>query len=430
MPMNAPLDHRTVAAEARALSDGERLLHMIHSVGGLIATTTMHVRGPLTEDLMRGALDWLQQRHGILRAHIAWRGFAFSGTFPYVNRNLVFETRGTAPIKLTMVRGDWQARLQKEIRTPIFSRRGPRLRVTVVSESAELHHIILVCDHSIGDAQAAFAAMRDILTYLADPGAAPRANDTRLPPALESGRTKASDPAHVYEPAIRLPVRRVPGMPLETRYERRVLDPEATAALRAAVREHKVTLNSAVSAAVLAAAGRQYGMPRLTCLTNAEFRRLMKPPLPNETFGCYIDVIRTTHDLTQPFWTLARDVARRLITAVTRHPHQVSVLKLWNLDGYRYEAIPTVASGYCLDGVAVTTGGETGLGRGYGDFELEDITLCTSLNPVGIGLYVAAVEFRGTLQLTFCYGARRLEGSDIAAIADATLATLSDPPAD
>lgn len=416
-------------ADRRDLSAAERLLHFIHSVGGLIATTTMHVRGPLDESLMRDALDWLQRRHGILRAHIAWRGYSFARSFPNMYRRLVFETRGTTPIQLKMLRGDWQAQLQKELRTPIFKRRSPRMRATVVSESDDLHHIILICDHAIGDAQAAFAAMRDLMTYLADPDGAPRSNDNSLPPSLEQGHRKSSDPTHAYEPGIRLPSARLK-RPMETLLEKRLLDPAAVKALQQAVRDHRTTLNGAICAAVLKAAGQRFALDRLTCLTNAEFRRLMQPPLPNETFGCFIDIVRTTHDLDQPFWGLARDVARRLIMAVARHQEQSSILHLWDMNGYRHEFLPTMTSDYTLDGIAVTTGGESGLKRDYGPFVLDDITICTSLNPVGIGMYVGAIEIRGSLQLTFCYGSRRLRGEDVAAIADATVKLLTELPAD
>lgn len=425
--MTVVLDERPLPG--RDLSDAERLLHLIHSVGGLIATATMHVEGPLTEGLMRGALDRLQRRHAILQAHIAWRGYALSRHFPNIHRRLVFETRGTRPIELRMLQGDWRQQLQKELRTPIFRPRSPRMRVSVVSESAGRHHVILVCDHTIGDAQAAFAAMRDILGHLADPSAPVAPGDSALPPALESAHRKSSDPAHPYEPGIRLPLARA-RVKAETLFEKRVLDRDVTERLRAALRERRVTLNGAVAAAVLKAAAERYGMNRLTCLTNAEFRRLMQPPVPNETFGCFIDIVRTTHDTGQPFWELARDVGRRLILAVTRHQHQSSILRLWDWNGYRHEAIPTMLSNYCLDGIAVTTGGETGLGTNYGPFTLADVTICTSLNPVGIGLYVGALEFRGTLQLTFCYGSRRLHDSDVAAIADRVQHLLTNLPAD
>lgn len=421
-----PIDDRP--NDARDLSESERLLHFIHTAGALIATTTLRVRGPLTEALLRRALDWLQRRHPLLGAHIRWRGYGFSRSFPAMYRRMVFETAGTTEIPLRMIEGDWQAELQRQLRTPMRRNRSPRMRATAVSESADLHHIILACDHTIGDAQAAFAAMRDLMTFLADPDAVPRPNDARLPPPLESGHRKSTNPAH-YEPAIRLPHQRL-GEPVETRFEKRTLDVAATEVLRQSTRQRRTTINGAVSAAILSAAGARFGMDKLTCLTNAEFRRLMQPPLPNETFGCYIDVLRTTHDLDQSFWSLAREISFKLVTAVARHQHESSVLRLWDANGYRHEMIPTVQSGYCLDGIAVTTGGEAGVGRDYGPFTLEDVTLCTSLNPVGIGLYVAAIELGGSLQLTLCYGSRRLRTEDVAGIADAAIAILGKLPAD
>jgi hypothetical protein len=420
---------KTLALDERVLGEQERLLHHIHTLGGLIATTTLRIRGPLDMETLRRGLDWLQHRHGMLRAHIRWRGFDFTNKLPFMYRRYGFVQKGTTQIPLRLVDGDWQAVLQHVMRTRFPGGRSPRLRVTVVREAKDLHHIILASDHAIGDAQAALLSARDLMSFLEDPGAAPLAADSRLPPALESCFTPSSDPKRRYEPAMRLPIQRVKA-PKETRFEKRWLDTAATDALRAAARAERTTVNGAVSAAVLRAVGKHFGLNAMTCLTNAELRKLMVPPLPVETYGCFIDAVRSTHRLDQTFWALAREVSFKLIATIARHQQQATVLTLPDFNRYRYETVPTVRSGFCLDGVGVTTGGETGLKRRYGALELEDVTICASLYPVGIGLYVVALEVQGRLQITLCYGARRIQGSDVAAIADLAVATLSQPPTD
>jgi hypothetical protein len=409
--------------EARPLGEQERLLHYMHNVGALIATLTLHVRGPFDEALLKRGLAWLQQRHPMLRAHIQWRGFGTNPQFPWIHRKFWFDTRGTKEIPVRIVEGNYEKTLQREMKRMFPGGKGPRARVTVVRESPDFHRIILTCDHSIGDGLAALSAARDLMGFMADPDNAPRVNDSRLPPALEDRFTPSSDPRRKYLPAQRLPRELVWG-PIETRYEKRLLSLAESDALRAAVKQQRTTLNGAVAAAVLQAAGAHFDLKTLTCLTNPELRKLMKPPLPSDTFGCYIDAVRTVHKLDQPFWSLAREVSFKLVNAIATHQREVSARTLPGLDWYIHETIPMITSGWCLDGVSVTTVGDTGFGRTYGPFELEDITVVASLNPLGLGLYTVVAEFQGQVQITLCYGSNRIRGHRVADIAERTMTTL------
>lgn len=418
------------AGETRPLGEQERLLHYVHNLGGLIASHVLHLRGPLDEALLHRGLDWLQRRHAMLSAHIEFRSIAVMPLFPFFYRKLAWSTVGTEPIPLRHAEGDWRDVLQQELKRRFPGGKNPRLRVTLVREGSDLHHVIVTADHSVGDAQAALAGVRDLMTFLADPDAAPLANDPRLPPAMESGHTPSSNPRRPFEPAHRFPTRTQWLKRPRTLFERRTLTAEETTRLNAMVRQKRTTLHGAVSAAMLQAAGRRFGVKTLTTLSNAEFRRLMKPPLPNETYGCYIDIVRTTHQLDKPFWAVAGDVAFKLVTAIARHQHQASVLKVPEADWYGHELWPIIASDGGLDAFAITSGGDTGFRHQYGPFTLEDMDVVVSLNPVGPAIYVLALETHGQLSVGICYATRRIDGPDAIAILDGAVATLRDPPAD
>lgn len=418
----------------RVLGEQERLIHTVHNMGGLVGASALRLRGPLEAHLVRRALDWLQRRRALLNAHIVYRGFGFTREAPFIHRRPYFVTQGTTPIPLRVVDnaapGDWHGVYQRELRTRFGHRRNPLIRATLVRETPDLNHLIVATDHTICDAQTAMTVIRDIMEFLGDPDSAPGSNDTRLPPALEQGFRPSSDSTHRYERAHRLPLRRVRGVPVETLCEMRQLTTAETDAINAAARSHRTTLHGAVGAAVLTAVGRHFGLDTMTCLTNIELRKLSRPPLPADTFGCYIDAVRTTHRLDLPFWDLAADVVARLVGTMARHETQSSILKLPGADHYRYETIPTMLGGMVMDGVGVTTAGDSGIRRDYGDLVLEEMTGTVSMNPFGVGLFVVAMQFQGGLRLNLAYGSRRLPASDAAAVADIAADLLRHPPAD
>lgn len=428
--MDALVTNRQVD-EVRQLGEQERLIHFVHNLGGLIAVTVLHLRGEVDTAVLRRALDWLQRRRPLLGAHIEYRGFGWDSRPPFMHRKACFVTRGTTEIPLEVQRvepGKWLPFVQREMRTRFTRRYAPGMRVTLLRETDDLCHLVIACDHTICDAQAAAMHSCDIMEFLGDPAAAPDPGRTRLPPALEDNFTPASNPARPYERAARLPRRRVQA-PWETRFETRVLSSEETTALHDAVRSHRTTMHGAVTAAVLTAAGGHFGLDTLTSLHNVELRKLSKPPLPSETYGCYIDIVRTTHALDRPFWSLATDVAFKLVMLLSRHQKQASVLQLFGRNEYRYDVAGIIRNQFAMDGIGVTTAGDFGLRRQYGSLVLDDLTTIVSQYPYGVGIYVLALEFQGALRLTLGYGAQRIAASDVSAIAERAIGLLRNPPA-
>ncbi|GEM_PF-2322677 len=408
-------------SQTRKLGEQERLLNYLHAYGGLIATCVLHVRGPLDPAQVRAALAWLQTRHPILGAHIRYGGLVFRRLPPFVYRQPWFVMEGTGSIPLRVVDDPdpeaWRKVLAHELRTPIRRGRHPRLRVTLVRQPADagLTHIVICADHATLDAQSGNMLSRHLLDYLADPRAAARAvPQTTLPPPLEHGLPAKPDTGtRAYIPAIRLPNRPVPEPVSETRVLARRLDADATAALKAAIKANRTTLHGAVTAAFLTAMREHYGLEAMTVLTTIDLRRLMKPALPAETYGCYIDILRTRHAIGADYWATARDASFRLITALARDQDSASILKLVDWQVYRHELRPTLAHRRRIDGIAVTTAGESGLRRHYGAYELEDVTMAVSLDMFGPSLFVIASERDGGIDLSIGYTAYAIAASEV-----------------
>ena len=421
--------------ETRPLGEQERLLNYLHAYGGLIAMQVLHIRGHLDPALVRRALAWLQAQHPILRAHIRYGKMVWRRLPPFGYRQPWFDTEGTTEIPLQVIDDPnpeaWRNVLASDIRTPIPKGNHPRLRITIVRQSpdADLNHIVICADHATLDAQSGNMLARQLLEFLADPDASQNKVPvhTTLPPPIEAGLPKKSgDGKSPYQPAIRLPKQIVPEPKEETRVLARRLDPGATTTLKNAIKANRTTLHGAVTAAFLLAMRQRYGLDAMTVLTTIDLRRLSKPALPAETYGCYIDILRTKHSITDEFWATAREASFKLITTLAKDQESASVMKLPEWEVYRIETGPIMRNNRRIDGLAVTTAGESGLKEGYGAYTLEDVTMAVSLDMFGPSLFVIANERLAGLDLSVGYTAFAMSEDEVRWLTDNAVARLQD----
>ncbi|MFQ6398094.1 phthiocerol/phthiodiolone dimycocerosyl transferase family protein [Nocardia sp. KC 131] len=420
--------------DTRPLGEQERLLNHMHTHGALIAMQVLHVRGRLDPALVKRALAWLQTQHPILRAHIRRGKIAWGRLPPFAYRQPWFDTEGTTEIPLKMLDDidpdAWRRVFASDICTPIPKGNHPRLRITLVRQSpdADANHIVICADHAILDAQAANMLARQLLEFLADPAMAQLKPPlhTALPPPIEAGlpNKSGSGKKTTYTPAIRLPKQAVPDPKKETRVLARHLGPVITATLKDAIKANRTTLHGAVTAAFLLAIRERYRLDTMTVLTTVDLRRLSKPALPHGIYGCYIDILRTKHPITDDFWATARDASFKLIAALANDQESASIMKLPGWKVYRHEAGPTIQNNGRIDGLAVTTAGESGLQTSYGAYTLEDVTRAVSLDMFGPSLFVIANERLGGLDLSVGYAAIAMSEEEVCWLTDNALARL------
>ncbi len=424
--------------ETRPLGEQERLLNYLHAYGGLIAMQVLHVRGRLDPALVRRALAWLQAQHPILRAHIRYGKMVWRRLPPFGYRQPWFDTEGTTEIPLKVIDDPdpeaWRKVLASDIRTPIPKGNHPRLRITIVRQSpeADLNHIVICADHATLDAQSGNMLARQLLEFIADPETAQRKVPvhTTLPPPIEAGLPrKSGDGKSPYQPAIRLPKQNVPNPKEETRVLARRLDPATTTALKDAIKANRTTLHGAVTAAFLLAMRERYGLEAMTVLTTIDLRRLSKPALPAETYGCYIDILRTKHSISDELWATAREASFKLITTLAKDQESASVMKLPEWEVYRIETGPIMQNNRRIDGLAVTTAGESGLREDYGAYKLEDVTMAVSLDMFGPSLFVIANERLGGLDLSVGYTAFAMSEDEVRWLTDNAVARLQNASA-
>jgi hypothetical protein len=423
----------TIPANTRKLGEQERLFHYLHGFGGLIAVQVLHISGRLDAELVQRGLAFLQAQHPIMRAHIRYGGLVFRSLPPFVYRQPWFELDGTTEIPLRVVTDPapdaWERELQRELVKPMRRGRNPRLRAVLVRASAnsELSHLLLTADHAVADAQASNMASRDLLAYFADPEAMAQREPvhTSLPAPLEAGMPKRPDSGTKgYTAALRLPAQNVPGGKQLGRLIERHLDAAETATLKQAIKANRTTTHGALSAAFLTAIREKYRLAEMTSISTVDLRRLCKPAFPTQTFGCYVDLLRTRHPITGSFWSIAQDVSFKLIAALAKDQETASIMKLFDWEVYRKESWPTLTHQRRIDGLAITTAGESGLAEHYGRFRLTGVSMAVSTVMFGSGLFVISSERLGCLDLFVCYADYALATPDAIDITDRALAGL------
>jgi hypothetical protein len=430
--------------ETRQVGEQERIFHYLHMVGGLIASFALEVGGPLDPDLLRRAFNWLQRQHPVLRSHIRYQGYAWRSVPPFVYPIPYFDTRGTDEIPIRVVTDPdpeaWRGILEQENKTPIPVGKGrtlPRMRAVLVRthEGAGKSVLILTLDHCIADAQAGLLLNDQLFRYLADPEkmeAEPPAQ-LGLPPSLEAGLPRKPDSgSRPYIPAVRFPVTEVPHPERASRSVERRIGANVGNVIRDAVRAHRTTMHGAIGAAFLAATRAKFGMNEMTVLSTVELRRMMKPPLPITAFGCYIDILRTHHELTADFWAMASDLSFKLISALARDQESASIMKLASWEVYRKEMMPTIKHRRRIDGIAITTAGESSFKGDYGPYSIEGMSESVSIDMFGPSLFVVTTERDGAIDLFVGYAADSLSAEDASDLTDRAVAALiaaSEPAA-
>jgi hypothetical protein len=421
-------------SDSRPLGEHERLLHYLHAFGGMIATEVLHVRGPLDPERLREALRFLQTQHPMLRAHVRYGELVFRRQAPYVYRQPYFETDGTTEVPLHFSDKPWEEVMTKSLKTPLPRGRNPRLQLTLISDPAdpEISRLLIVADHAAVDAYSVNMMTRQLFEYLADPAgtiASTRPTHTSLPPPLEQGLPKKSGAGTSYTPALRIPPQRVPRARPETRIVSGTIPAPVVDALKASARTKGATLHGVLTAGFFLAMRDVFGVEAMSVLSSFDLRRMSKPPLPNGTFGCYIDIIRTSHKIGD-LWPTARDVSFRLISTVAKDHAAASFMQLPTVAQYKIEFWPTLTHGRRIDGLAVTTAGESTMRSRYGNHVIEEVTMGVALDMFGPGLLVLSNEREGALDLSVNYATRAMAPDVAARVTNRAIAILTEAVAE
>jgi len=325
----------------RRLGAFESALSLTYEQAPLNATVVLQLDGAPPAEAVRRALATLQRRHPLLGVRLVGKPGRYrfeGGTVPPV------------PVEVTVRDGDdhWRAVAEEEIGRSIDRDRGPLVRCRLLrdglrdgprGDAAARGELLLTFHHSIMDATSALHLCQELLGLCAEP--------------VDEAETEPTAPLPPAEALFPAPFRglrrwpRVAGFALRQLADevvcrrrsrgRRVTIPasarcrilplslsaEATTALVRRMRRRRSSLHSVLAAALFLATGERLfdgGSFPLRCLTFADLRPYLDPPVPAGDLGACFAMMRFRGPAPRgrSFWEVAGEIQRRVHAATRR----------------------------------------------------------------------------------------------------------------
>jgi hypothetical protein len=420
--------------EARGLGSFETGAALTHDRSPFIVAIVVRLgRGP-SEERLRQALDAVQARHPLLRARIvSARG------------RKRFTVDGVPPIPLDFVprpgEDAWQRAAEEALNRGLDASRGPLLRATYLraGPTGAAAEIVLAFHHAIVDAASGQQLVHELLTACGAPEAPPPASADQLPAPTEAfvpaayrgwrgvlpraayaGRQAAEEVRHrlrarAYTPPTRTATCRI--LPRE-------LDVETTAGLVEEGHRRRITLNSALHAALaLGLWRRRYaGRPMtLQALAFADLRPYLRPQVAATTLACHIGMMRYPMRLRAEagFWQVARELQERLYVSARRGEKFLA-----NLSTGPVMRMTLAGRSARMAHTALSYAGALRLRPHYGALSVRGLHAFVASIPVGPEWTALARLHRDRLQCDFLYLAEDMDRAEAEAIAAEALGEL------
>ena len=319
----------------RTLTSTEHALTITNEFAPFNVVAIVRFSGNLSSDMLRQALDALQHRHPLLRTRIA----RDSGHYRFV-----FDVARPIDVRAHSRTGDeqWLQMAQDNVNRQIDWSEGPLLHCDYLQGTTQ-HELILTFHHAVMDAASGANLLHELLSNCA---AIVSGNDAPYQQALEMAA--AADTVYPAKfRGIRFGLRAMSFMmrqagdeisfrvgsrgkrqqPIRQSAQCKILPIKLPATLTTALakktRRERLSLNSALNAALLLAVSKRLyagqAMP-LRYIMFADLRPYLKPAIPADSLGCYFAMLRYTIGLNneQDFWELVHAIHKQVHLSIRR----------------------------------------------------------------------------------------------------------------
>lgn len=318
----------------RKLGIVEKYIYLIDRICSFNFVMQAHIDGELKEDILRQALDHVQQRHPLLQMCIKKKSWT----------TLYFKSC-QRKIPLRMVDSfdeSWVGEAEKELHTPLPVEQGPLLRCVAFRNGTTRTTLLLTFHHSIGDAMSGVYMIRDLVDASAQ---LIRGEEVRLTELPLKGPMESYYPASVrgmsgffktvgfiarslwamvrYRKAVLPEVdKKVPPSGRWANIVSREITPKQMNRLVKSVRENNTTIHGVLSAAYALAVicDRQKDKEETVMMNfDVDLRRNLVPPVKDD-IGFFISLVTTIEKAWQnsDLWELAKSLRASLKRSLTR----------------------------------------------------------------------------------------------------------------
>ncbi|MDH6058135.1 phthiocerol/phthiodiolone dimycocerosyl transferase family protein [Umezakia ovalisporum] len=381
--------------------------------------TISRIKGPLSPEVIRQALDIIRFRHPRLNSRII-----------RLRNSLRFQTEGTIKIPLRVVKKfdheEWQEVVDEEMNQAIDSSKCLMRAVLVHIESYNHeHYLITTGHHAIADGLSSIQLHSEILTYcqqiISGNLINPVASLLPLPPVEELLPTwtkkfigKISSTIFLlklggqkiwYRPKTLGFEKYVPISHRKCHIIQKQLDKEVTQQLVNCCRQADITVNSALCAAimlVIASNITKNNRKRINvnCLSYLDLRQRLASTISHEHMAVLASSIMGFYTIhhNKSFWELAREVRQKFEASTKCNDALKMILVAKHLINFSLTFPQQVAAT-----VSVSNAGRINVPKIYGDFELEEISFVGS-HGLYAGMFIThATTFRGKMLLNFVF---------------------------
>lgn len=426
--------------ENRKLVPIEQGMEIANRYSGTFNVVTIsRITGPLTEEIVRKALDLVQSRHPRLNSRIVGE-----------LHSLCFETEETQKIPLRVaIDRQFNDIVLEQLNSGFDSSKGLVRFVFIPPEKdPKTSYLIATIHHAITDALSSIQLHSEILTYCQkiasgeplNPGTSlkplPPLYDL-VPVSMKGLRGTLNIILFVWHLRLKDFCYRPETLafenfvPLEARHSgwiRRQLNETLTQKFINSCKQEKTTVQAALCAAMMLAVGKKIARGneknvRVSCHSFVDLRRRLSPVVHPENLGILVSSAISYHTVKPDtsFWNLARDVKKQLENELKGSDIFVPFLILRKL----IESILKNCDRAPAT-VQLTNVGRVNIPSVYGDFKLEEISYAAGLAAVGGVLTAAATTFEGKMTLNFMFSEPSISGETAEILVDSVISSLID----
>ncbi|YAF96084.1 MAG: condensation domain-containing protein [Nodularia sp. CChRGM 3473] len=381
--------------------------------------TISRIKGPLSAEILRPALDMIQRRHPRLNSRIVRS-----------RNSLCFQTEGTTKIALRVVKKSndeqWQEVVSEEMNQEIDSSKCLLRAVLVhIQSNSRINYLIITGHHAVGDGLSSIQLHSEILTYcqqiVSDGMINPVGSLFPLPPVEEllppwTQGLKGKIVSTLF--FLQVALQKLWHRPQTLGFEKyapiaqrrcdiihRTLDQELTQQFIHRCRQEHTTVNSALCAAMMFTVASKFNQDssknfRVNCLSYIDLRRHLEPIISNEHMAVLGSSIMSFYTIqtNKSFWGLAREVKQNLETSIKRGDIFKMILVARHFINFCLAYPQQVAAT-----VSVSNAGRVNIPSVYGEFELEEISFVGS-HALYAGMFITHVStFQGKMLLNFVF---------------------------
>lgn len=422
--------------------------------GSYNVVTASRIKGFLSEELVRQALDLVQCRHPRLNSRIV-------GALD----NLWFETEGTQKIPLRVVnkfhKEQWQEVVVEEMNQKIESSKV-LLRAVLVHIQTEnsTSYLLTTIHHAITDALSGIRLHSELLTYCNSLASGERITSVSSLPVLPPIEELLPESMKGFRGAmkgvlflLRLTLQHLWKQPKTLAIEKdipidfrrcgmvhRQLDEKLTQEFLELCRKNKTTVQGALSAAMLLVAADKIANGKKTdvcvsCESYVDLRRRLRPIVSDENLSVLASSITSFHTIRTKtsitsfhtlqsrtsFWALARDVKQKLEAGLERG----NIFSVVLMSRKIIESALSQPNKVPLT-VALTNVGRVNIPNTYGLFHLEEISYYPAQAAFG-GVFTAAVAtFEGKMILNFIFSEPSISRETMETLVDSVVSCIVD----